>query len=359
MVELKNLKIWGIYYYYQMDFNITHICPERNRIRDIKLGIKKNPYKSSTNDRTNFHIFKQKSEELEDFYWSDAVGIGTVAGFNGLRALDFDGSMSIEFINSVVSMLGLPNDYEWVVKSGSDNGFHIIFYCDNFEFAGYKRRLRRYYSNDKYSTKFKCIDFIWFNHLILPPSKHKTNNYYSFLNTDYPTKKPLVIEKNILQTVLFELCYEYGGFNIAKRNKSNYYNIPIIDDRIIINQNEYEQYLKNNVKNNTVNNSEVFYYSKIAKTVDSVYNKEYYKLGLDTIKDLLKKTFSNKDIFEIACGNGYWTNILSKFCKTIKATDINDSCLTEAKLRIKTTNVIFEQVDVFYINQDTTVHYKF
>ena len=335
MAELTNLKIWGCYYYHQMGFNITHIIPSQNIERDRENHIKKNPYKSSTNSRVNFDFLRQNYSELELFDWNNAKGIGTVTGLNGLRALDFDGSANEVFIQDVLQILGLPIDYEWVVITGGNNGFHIIFYCGHFEFAGYKRRLRRYYSNSKNQLFFKCIDLIWYNHLILPPSLHKSGNHYHFKTVEYPNNKPSFVEHNNLRKMLFELCYEYGGFNILKNNtnRNNYYHIPVIDSAEIINMNEYEAYLNNREHYETNNINEVLFYSKTAQYLDNVYNKDYYKLGLETLKEMLKNNFLNKSIIEIACGNGYWSAILSSICKSIYATDINESCITEAKKR--------------------------
>lgn len=351
MAELTNLKIWACYYYHQMGFNITHIIPSKNIERDKQKNIKKNPFKSSTNNRENFDFLRQNYSELESFDWGNAKGIGTVTGLNGLRALDFDGSANEEFIQQVLRLLGLPADYEWVVVSGGNNGFHIIFYCGHFEFAGYRRRLKRYYSNSKNKLFFKCIDLIWYNHLILPPSLHKSGNYYQFKTAEYPNNKPFFVEHYNLRNMLFEICYEYGGFNILKNSTTinNYYHIPVIDSAEIINRNEYEAYLKNKEDKETNNLSEVLFYSKTAAYLDKVYNKDYYELGLDTLKEMLKSNFSNKSVAEIACGNGYWTAFLSSICKSVYATDINESCISEAKKRLYSSNITFEVADCYQL----------
>ena len=350
MAELNKLKIWACYYYHQMGFNVTHIIPSENIKRDKDNFLKKNPFKSSTNNRENYDFIRQSNVDMETFDWHNAKGIGTVAGFNGLRALDFDGSTNTALLSTVLKILGLPENYEWVVTSGSNNGFHIIFYCGNFEFAGYKSRLKRYFPNKKHKPYFKCIDFIWFNHLILPPSLHKTGNNYKFLNVEYPFEKPLSVAGYNLRNMLFELCYEYGGFNIIKNEieLEKYYEIPIIDSAIIINKVEYDNYLMNKSvieDDSTSSKNEILFYSNTAQTLDNVYKKETYKIGLDKLNELLKAEFTNKTIIEIAAGNGYWTKILSEFCKTVKATDINENCIEEAKRRVKSANVSFELKD--------------
>ncbi len=93
--------------------------------------------------------------------------------------------------------------------------------------------------------------------------------------------------------------------------------------------------------------NEILFYSDTAQTLDNVYKKETYKIGLDKLNELLKTEFTNKTIIEIASGNGYWTKILSEFCKTVKATDINENCIEEAKRRVKSSNISFEIKDCF------------
>lgn len=145
----------------------------------------------------------------------------------------------------------MPEDYEWVVLSGGDNGFHILFYCSHFVFAGYRSRLKRYYSNTKYKSFFKCIDLIWYNHLILPPSLHKSGNQYRFKNVEYPNNKPSLVKDYKVHDMLLTLCYEHGGFNILKKESpESYYDIPVIDSPEIIMQDEYDAYLlKNHIAN--------------------------------------------------------------------------------------------------------------
>jgi len=353
MPELNYLKLFASYYYHNMGFNITHICPEANIKRDKDRFIKKNPYKSSSNDRTNFEYFRQGFQELESFDWKNAKGIGTVAGFNGLRALDFDGSADAKFIEKVLILLKLPLDYEWVVRSGSQNGFHIIFFCGNFSYAGYKRRLKRYFPNEIYKSKFKCLDYIWYNHLILPPSLHKTGYNYRFEFVDYPLNKPALIDKETHRQLLFELCYQYGGFNIVQHEKieEKYYDVPIIDFPIIIDKSEYDKFIGSNSPdlNYIVTNQQVQYYKHIAISLDNVYKKEQYKLGISKIVEILRSEFNNLNILEIACGNGYWTKYIASFSKSIHATDINEECISIAKSNMLLKSVTFDIQDALNI----------
>jgi demethylmenaquinone methyltransferase/2-methoxy-6-polyprenyl-1,4-benzoquinol methylase len=328
-----------------MGFNITHIIPsilEYNRDgdgpKDAHL-FKKNPFKSSANKRDNFDVIRQNYNDVEGFNWLEAKGIGTVTGLNSLRALDFDNCYDIEFIKYILSILELPLDYEWVVNTGSKKGFHIIFYSDIlFEFPCYKTRIRYFEPNKEYLTKFKKLDLIWKNHLILPPSLHHSGNKYEFAFTDCPLEKPKFISWFKIEEMLRIISYENGkpltNFN---GNTEDFYGVVIDND-------ELHYFEQNNLLEHK-HNDLVDYYNKISSSLDNVYKKDHYKIGIETLKEVLKNNFSGKSIIEIACGNGFWTKILSDYCKSILATDINENCITEASKRIKSSNVSFELAD--------------
>ena len=54
---------------------------------------------------------------------------------------------------------------------------------------------------------------------------------------------------------------------------------------------------------------------------------------------------SNKVVLDIACGEGYGTNLLSKFANKISGVDIDKNTIDEAKLKYKSENIEFKQGD--------------
>ena len=54
---------------------------------------------------------------------------------------------------------------------------------------------------------------------------------------------------------------------------------------------------------------------------------------------------SGKTVLDIACGEGYGTNLLSKFAKTIAGVDIDNQTVIEAKLKYTAENIQFAQGD--------------
>ncbi len=75
------------------------------------------------------------------------------------------------------------------------------------------------------------------------------------------------------------------------------------------------------------------------------------------IDTILIKLFKQKEIIEIACGTGYWTGIISKVAKTIKATDAVQEVLELAKSKKYLCPVDFEIADankLYYKNNSFT-----
>lgn len=93
-------------------------------------------------------------------------------------------------------------------------------------------------------------------------------------------------------------------------------------------------------------NEQVKYYQERAKEYELVYYKQERQEDLKKIRDYLTGEFENKSILEIACGTGYWTEILAKKAKSIFATDINDTVIEIAKQKpYPNQNVTFEIKD--------------
>lgn len=223
---MNDLRLWANYYY-NMGFNVTHIIPHLNE------GKAKNTYKSPTNDRHILKNRRQTIEELNSYEWENSTGIGVVLGFSNLRALDFDFTKSgferiyppqppdyIDkhyfnsfelFVKEVLHLLGLPMDYEWVVKT-PNKGFHIIVLAENHNFPIKDNLTKAFTPNDlTYSgTALKSIELRWDKHLVLPPSLNEDVVKYKYMHCNFPTKKPLFIKNEGLIRMLNELCFGYA-----------------------------------------------------------------------------------------------------------------------------------------------------
>lgn len=191
-------------HFYNFGFNVTHISSTNKDIHHWNQTVLKSPSHKCEDYLKN----RQQLSELHSFDWKNASGLGVILGYNNLRALDIDGCNDIETINHFLSILQLPHNYEWVVKSGSKNGFHILFYCDNHRYTGFSKKIRAFASNLDFKNKFQHIELRWFGHLVLPPSIHPSSNQYQFLNEQVPIEAPSKISLKNLEELIKIYCSE-------------------------------------------------------------------------------------------------------------------------------------------------------
>jgi demethylmenaquinone methyltransferase/2-methoxy-6-polyprenyl-1,4-benzoquinol methylase len=75
------------------------------------------------------------------------------------------------------------------------------------------------------------------------------------------------------------------------------------------------------------------YYAKRANEYELVYDRPERQADLIELKKQLKETFRNELVFEVACGTGYWTQIIAETAICVLATDINQSVINIAKAK--------------------------
>ena len=96
-------------------------------------------------------------------------------------------------------------------------------------------------------------------------------------------------------------------------------------------------------------NSEIItYYKDRAKEYEKIYSKPERQNDLLVAEKILQDTFADKDILEIACGTGYWTQKISITSKSILAIDINDAVIEIARSKTYSPGeVSFQTADIF------------
>ncbi|WP_020060728.1 class I SAM-dependent methyltransferase [Bacillus sp. 123MFChir2] len=96
------------------------------------------------------------------------------------------------------------------------------------------------------------------------------------------------------------------------------------------------------------------YYSNRAKSYEEVYFREdpIRQAELIQIKDVLKEKFTGRDVLEVACGTGYWTQYVAETAEHITALDYSEEVLTIAKAkRLLPAKVSFVQGNAYKLNQ--------
>src|SRR5271167_3603471 len=96
----------------------------------------------------------------------------------------------------------------------------------------------------------------------------------------------------------------------------------------------------------------VDYYAKRAGEYERIYHKPERQHDLAILKQRCAEIFTGDEVLEIACGTGYWTQIISQTAKSVSATDINEEVLEIARSKNYGCEVGFEKADAF----DLSIH---
>ncbi|MGC9367745.1 MAG: class I SAM-dependent methyltransferase [bacterium] len=97
---------------------------------------------------------------------------------------------------------------------------------------------------------------------------------------------------------------------------------------------------------------QLLYYEHRAEIYDCTvgYQDEVAEQHRAPLKNLISQYFKHRSVYEVACGTGYWTEIIAKFCKSLTAIDISENMVRIAKQRCgDLTNVKIFRND-FYRN---------
>ena len=97
----------------------------------------------------------------------------------------------------------------------------------------------------------------------------------------------------------------------------------------------------------SINKNIITYYKARAKEYEKIYAKPERQGQLLQASEILQQIFSGKNVLEIACGTGYWTERISQTASSILATDINESVIEIAKTKKYNCPVNFQIVDIY------------
>ena len=85
------------------------------------------------------------------------------------------------------------------------------------------------------------------------------------------------------------------------------------------------------------------YYATIAQQYERVYDKPERQEDLEVLRDKVADVLEGHTVLELACGTGYWTEVVAESAESVLATDINDEMLALAQSRGLPDNVTFRQ----------------
>ena len=92
------------------------------------------------------------------------------------------------------------------------------------------------------------------------------------------------------------------------------------------------------------------YYAERAQEYERIYHKPGRQDDLRHLRSFVERTFADADVFELACGTGYWTEILSRTAASVVATDINEEVLEIARSKpIDIRKTTFRIADAYHL----------
>ncbi len=91
------------------------------------------------------------------------------------------------------------------------------------------------------------------------------------------------------------------------------------------------------------------YYGARAPAYEQIYYRDIpeRRRELDEEASRLAELVKSKSVLELACGTGYWTQVMSRTAASITASDLSSEMLTEAKKKTFGIPVDFVQADMF------------
>lgn len=89
------------------------------------------------------------------------------------------------------------------------------------------------------------------------------------------------------------------------------------------------------------------YYQERAAEYERIYSKPERQDDLTTIRTWLADEARGRNIFEVACGTGYWTAVAASAANSVLATDYNEGPLEIAAAKDLGRHVEFQQADAY------------
>jgi demethylmenaquinone methyltransferase/2-methoxy-6-polyprenyl-1,4-benzoquinol methylase len=96
----------------------------------------------------------------------------------------------------------------------------------------------------------------------------------------------------------------------------------------------------------------VKYYAQRAPYYERVYHKPERQDDLRKLREMVVATFAGKRVLDVACGTGYWTEIISESAASIAGVDFNEEVLEVARAKpMPRGKVKFLQGDAYALPQ--------
>jgi hypothetical protein len=153
---------------------------------------------------------RQDVEAVKKMPWH-RDGVGVICGIGGVRCFDFDGTEEegVKFgaVQKVLDVWSFPHTYPWIVASGSGNGFHVWFRCEDDD-----RFDPRTDFEPRRDRAFDHLELRWENHqTAVPPTVHpETGMEYEFYRKR-PEKAPWEVSPDEVEEAIRKVARPKGS----------------------------------------------------------------------------------------------------------------------------------------------------
>jgi SAM-dependent methyltransferase len=94
------------------------------------------------------------------------------------------------------------------------------------------------------------------------------------------------------------------------------------------------------------------YYRRRAKEYEAIYARPERQADLAELRSLIGGRFEGARVLEVACGTGYWTQVIAGAAREVLATDLADEPMRIAKAkRYARQNVAFAAADAYALGE--------
>ncbi|MFY9316497.1 MAG: methyltransferase domain-containing protein [Burkholderiales bacterium] len=91
------------------------------------------------------------------------------------------------------------------------------------------------------------------------------------------------------------------------------------------------------------------YYAKRAAEYERIYARPERQANLAALKARIGKLFAGRRVLELACGTGYWTDVIAGSAAQVTALDLNEEVLAVARTKPNASKVTFVRGSAYEI----------
>jgi demethylmenaquinone methyltransferase/2-methoxy-6-polyprenyl-1,4-benzoquinol methylase len=90
------------------------------------------------------------------------------------------------------------------------------------------------------------------------------------------------------------------------------------------------------------------YYARRVVEYEIIYQKPERQADLQRLRSFISEAFRGRAVLEVACGTGYWTEVLASSASSVTAVDVNEEVLEIARAKKLERNIVeFVRADVY------------